>query len=290
MKSKLILLASACALAASTAQSQDHLGAYRPLTLVAADATSSGGGGGDDTQAQEAELVKQTLNPVASLVSMPFQNNWDFGIGPSDAMKYTLNFQPVIPITLNDDWNLITRTILPTIYLESTAPGVGSKFGLGDTTQSFFLSPKTPVDGWILGVGPALLYPTATDSALGSGKWGAGPTVVALRQEHGWTYGILANQIWSYAGWGSQNVNATFLQPFLSYTLKTHTTFGLNTESTYDWEGGQWTVPLNFMLTQMLRVGKQPISVQLGYRYYAAAPSGGPSWGLRFTFTLLFPK
>jgi len=291
MKSKRILLAFACALLASTARSQDQLGTYRRLTLAPADVSSSGGGGaGNDEKAEEAELVKQSLNPVASLVSMPFQNNWDFGIGPSDAMKYTLNFQPVIPITLNDDWNLITRTIVPTIYLESTAPGVGSKFGLGDITQSFFLSPKEPVGGWILGGGPALLYPAATDSALGSGKWGAGPTVVALRQEHGWTYGILANQIWSYAGWGSQNVNATFLQPFVSYTTKTHTTFGLNTESTYDWEGGQWTVPLNFMLTQMLKIGKQPISVQLGYRYYAEGPSGGPSWGLRFAVTLLFPK
>jgi len=243
-----------------------------------------------DEQAQQAELVKKSLNPVASLVSMPFQNNWDFGIGPSDAMKYTLNFQPVIPLTLNQDWNLITRTIVPTIYLESTAPGVSSKFGLGDITQSFFLSPKEPVSGWILGGGPALLYPAATDGALGAGKWGAGPTVVALRQEHGFTYGILANQIWSYAGWGGQNVNATFLQPFFSYSLKTYTTFTVNTESTYDWNGQQWTVPVNFMINQMLKAGKQPLSLQLGYRYYADKPSGGPDWGVRFAVTLLFPK
>jgi hypothetical protein len=290
MKSRLSFLALAGALAASTAQSQDHLGVSRPLTLAPADAPSSDAGGAGDEKAQQAELVKKSLNPVASLVSVPFQNNWDFGIGPSDAMKYTLNFQPVIPITLNDDWNLITRTIVPTIYLEATAPGVSSKFGLGDITQSFFLSPKEPVGGWILGAGPALLYPAATDSALGSGKWGAGPTVVALRQGHGWTYGILANQIWSYAGWGAQNVNATFLQPFFGYSTKTYTTLMLNTESTYDWNQGQWTVPLNIMLNQMLKVGKQPISLQLGYRYYAERPSGGPDWGLRFAVTLLFPK
>jgi len=291
MKSRLSLLVLAGALAASTAQSQDHLGFYRPLTLAPADATSSGGGGtGDDEAAQQAELVKKSLNPVASLVSVPFQNNWDFGIGPANAMKYTLNFQPVVPVTLNKDWNLIIRSILPTIYAESSVKGGSDHFGLGDTVQSFFLSPKEPVGGWILGGGPAMLYPTATDSALGAGQWGAGPTIVALRQEKGFTYGLLANHIWSYAGWGSQNVNATFLQPFLSYSTKTYTTFTVNTESTYDWQNGQWTVPVNFMLNQMLKIGKQPISLQLGYRYYAEKPNGGPDWGLRFAITFLFPK
>lgn len=261
------------------------------LTLAPADASSSGGVGvGDDEAAKQAELVKKTLNPIASLISVPFQNNWDFGIGPSDAMRYTLNFQPVIPISLNQDWNVISRTILPTIYLESTAPGVGSKFGLGDTVQSFFLSPKESPGGWIMGVGPVLLLPTATDSALGSGKWGAGPTAVVLRQDKGFTYGVLANHIWSCEGWGDQNVNATFVQPFLSYTLKTFTSFGVNTESTYDWNARQWSVPMNFTVTQLLKVGKQPLSLQLGYRYYADGPQGGPDWGLRFAITLLFPK
>jgi hypothetical protein len=227
---------------------------------------------------------------VADLISVPIQNNWDFGIGPADAMKYTANIQPVIPISLDKDWNVIVRTIMPVIYQESRFPGDGSHSGLGDTTQSFFLSPKQPVDGWILGAGPALLYPTATDSALGSGKWGAGPTAVVLRQEHGLTYGILANHIWSYAGWGGQSVNATFLQPFFGYTTKTYTTFMVNTESTYDWQQRQWSVPINFMLTQLLKVGKMPLSLQLGYRYYADGPSGGPDWGLRFTVTFLFPK
>jgi len=269
-------------------------GYFRPLTLAlppaALSADGSGGGAGEDEKAQAAELVKKTLNPIASLISVPFQNNWDFGLGPSDAMKYTMNFQPVIPISLNEDWNLISRTILPTIYLESTAPGVGSKFGLGDTAQSFFFSPKNPPGGWIVGAGPALLFPTATDSALGAGRWGAGPTAVVLRQDNGWTYGVLANHLWSYEGWGPQNVNATYLQPFLGYTTKTFTTFLVNTESTYDWNASQWSVPINFMITQMLKVGKQPISVQLGYRYYAEGPSGGPDWGLRFALTFLFPK
>lgn len=284
-------LTLACVLAATTALAQNDLGLDRPLTLAPADAISSGGGGaGVDEATHQAELVKKSLNPVADLIAVPIQNNWDFGIGPDDAMKYTANIQPVIPFSLSKDWNLITRTILPVIYQESRFAGDDSHSGLGDVLQSFFLSPKEPVGGWILGGGPALLYPTATDSVLGAGKWGAGPTIVALRQEHGFTYGVLANHIWSYAGWGDNDVNATFLQPFFSYSTKTYTTFTVNTETTYDWTGHQWTVPVNFMLNQMLKVGKQPISLQLGYRYYAEGPSGGPEWGLRFAVTFLFPK
>jgi hypothetical protein len=259
---------------------------------LAADAQSGSGGHSaeEEESAEQAELVKKTLNPVADLISVPIQNNWDFGIGSADAMKYTANIQPVIPISLNKDWNLITRTILPVIYEGPRFSGDSSHSGLGDTLQSFFLSPKQPVGGWIVGAGPALLYPTGWDPVLGSGKWGAGPTVVLLRQEKGFTYGILANQVWSYAGWGSQNVNNTFLQPFFSYSTKTYTSFGVNTESTYDWQLHQWSVPLNFTITQLIKIGKQPLSLQLGYRYYADGPQGGPDWGLRFTVTMLFPK
>ena len=302
MKPKLTLLTIAATLATglilTTAQAQNHPNFYRTLTLAPADAASPGGGGaGDDEKDQEAELAKKLNNPVAALISVPIQNNWDFGIGPADAMKYTANIQPVVPLSIGKDWNVIIRTILPVIYLEPTASNPlapasarESHTGLGDTTQSFFLSPKAPVGGWILGAGPVALWPTATDSALGSGKWGAGPTVVALRQEHGFTYGILANQIWSYAGWGSQNVNATYLQPFVSYTTKTYSTFAINTESTRDWQSERWSVPINFMVQQLLKIGRQPVAFQFGYRYYADGPSGGPDWGLRFTVTLLFPK
>jgi hypothetical protein len=135
------------------------------------------------------------------------------------------------------------------------------------------------------------LYPSATDDALGAEKWGAGPTAVVLRQDSGWTYGMLANQLWSFAGSSSRaEVNATFLQPFVSYTTKTFTTFGLNTESTYDWSNRQWTVPINLTVSQLLKLGTQPIQFQIGGRYYAERPGGGPDWGLRFTVTLLFPK
>jgi hypothetical protein len=252
-------------------------------TLLAQDAAS-------DPKAAEAELAKKLQNPVASLISVPIQNNWDFGIGPADAMKYTCNIQPVVPISISKDWNLIIRTIMPVIYAEEPVKGFGDKSGLGDVTQSFFFSPKEPVGGWILGAGPVALWPTATDSVLGASQWGAGPTVVALQQQHGFTYGILANHIWSYTGWGPRNVNATFLQPFVSFTTKKFTTFSVNTESTYDWQGSQWTVPVNFMVQQLVKIGKQPIAFQIGYRYYAEKPDGGPDWGLRFAITFLFPK
>ena len=243
---------------------------------------------GDDA----AELAKKLQNPIASLISVPLQSNWDFGIGSAHAMRYTLNVQPVIPFSLNAEWNLITRTIVPFIHAESAVAGGDDAGGLGDIVQSFFLSPSAPTSrGWIWGAGPVFLYPSATDDALGAEKWAAGPTAVFLRQDSGWTYGLLANHIWSFAGKGSRaNVSATFLQPFVSYTTKTYTTFGLNTESTYDWENRQWTVPINLTVSQLLKIGGQPVQFALGGRVYAERPDGGPDWGLRFVVTFLFPK
>jgi len=251
----------------------------------------------DTAAASEAELAKKLQNPVAALVSVPFQNNWDFGLGPAHAMKYTCNVQPVVPLGISEDWNLIIRTILPVIYQEALvnnpkAPGgLGeSHSGLGNTTQSFFFSPKAPVGGWILGAGPVGYYPTATESQLGPGEWGAGPTVVALQQKNGFTYGVLANQIWSFAGWGNQEVNAAFIQPFFGYTTKTYTTFTINSETTYNWAAHEATAPMNFMSQQLLKIHGQPVAFQFGYRYYIEKPNGGPDWGLRFAITLLFPK
>jgi hypothetical protein len=244
--------------------------------------------GGDDS----VELAKKLSNPIANLISVPLQFNYDEGFGPKDAYKLTLNVQPVIPITLNIDWNVIVRTIVPVVYQDSLADGIDSKFGLGDTLQSFFFSPKEPTSGgWIWGVGPAFLWPTGTDDILGSEKWGAGPTAVLLKQEKGWTYGALGNHIWSYAGDGERNeVNASFIQPFLTYTWPTATTLGVNTESTYDWNDSQWTIPLNLTFGQIMKFGKLPVQLAIGPRYYAASPDGGPEWGARFTMTFLFPK
>jgi hypothetical protein len=239
----------------------------------------------------EAELAKKLQNPIASLISVPLQSNWDFGSGATSAMRYTLNVQPVIPFSLNSQWNLITRTIMPIVHAESPIKGGRDTSGLGDIVQSFFFSPVDPLSGWIVGGGPVFLYPSATDNEVGGEKWGAGPTAVVLRQDNGWTYGMLANHLWSFAGTDRrQDVNVAFLQPFVSYTTKTFTTFGFNTETSYDWENEQGSVPLNWTVQQLLKLGPQPIAFQLGARYYAEKPVGGPDWGLRFAVTLLFPK
>jgi hypothetical protein len=237
-------------------------------------------------------LAKKLSNPVASLISVPFQFNYDEGFGPKDAYKLTLNVQPVIPITLNEDWNLIVRTIVPIIYQDSIADGIDSKFGMGDIVQSFFFSPKEPTSGgWIWAVGPVFLWPTATDDSLGARQWGVGPTALLLKQENGFTYGALANHIWSYASAGGDNeVNATFIQPFIAYTWPTATTVTVNTESTYDWNSSQWTVPLNLSISQIVKFGKQPVQFAVGPRYYAESFDGGPEWGARVTMTLLFPR
>jgi hypothetical protein len=238
-----------------------------------------------------AELAKKLQNPVANLISVPIQNNWDFGIGSTDAMQYKVNVQPVIPFSIGDDWNLITRTILPIIHAESAVAGGADVNGLSDIVQSFFFSPKAPVGGWIMGAGPVFLYPSASDDKLSAKKWGAGPTAILLKQDSGWTYGLLTNHIESFAGTSSrQDVSATFLQPILSYTTKTFTTFGLNTESTYDWQNSQWTVPVNATVSQLVKLGKQPVQFTFGGRYYPEKPNGGADWGLRFVVTLLFPK
>lgn len=298
MKIKIIAMAFVVAFTISTA-SADTMPAFNSsLTLAPADAGSAGGGAATDDKAQqEADLAKKLQNPVAALISVPIQNNWDFGIGPAHAMKYTANIQPVIPIGISDDWNLILRTIVPVIYQEALvnnpkAPnGLGqSHSGLGNVTQTFFFSPKEPVGGWIIGAGPVGYYPTATESILGPGEWGAGPSIVVLQQKNGFTYGALANHIWSFAGWDNQEVNATFLQPFLSYTTKTYTTFGVNTETTYNWVTQEATAPMNFTIQQLVKIGKMPVAFQFGYRYYVEKPDGGPDWGLRFTITFLFPK
>ncbi len=239
-----------------------------------------------------AELAKKLSNPVAALISVPFQNNFEFGGGPdNDGFRYLLNFQPVVPVSLNTNWNLISRTILPFIAQDDMI-GTSSQTGLGDITQSLFFSPKEPGPGGVIwGAGPALLIPTATDGLLGTEKFGIGPTAVVLKQQHGWTYGALVNHIWSVAGNDNRDeVNSTFLQPFLAYTTKKQTTFTINSESTYDWQHEQWTVPINLMAAQLVKVGKRPVQFQIGAKYYAEGPSTAPDWGIRAAVFLLFPK
>lgn len=273
-------------------------GTHQPLVtwksslsvLVCTIALMSQAAQADDSQ---AALAKASLNPVAALISLPMKLDWDTGIGATDADRQVWVVQPVIPITLNDRWNIISRTVTPVwIDLEPTTVGGSSTTGMGDILQSFFFSPKEPTaNGWIWGVGPAINVPTSSEPGLGTDTWNLGPTIVALKQENGWTYGMLANQLWSMEkNDQGKNSSAMFLQPFLSFTTKKFTTYTINSESTYDWKSEQWTVPINLAVTQMLKLGKQPLTIQLGYRHYLETPQGGPDWGLRLQVTLLFPK
>jgi hypothetical protein len=245
-------------------------------------------------EASEASLAMQLSNPVAALISVPLQLNYDQDIGPADdGNRWLLNVQPVIPFNLNDEWNLISRTILPVVRQSDIFPGAGSQTGIGDVVQSIFFSPKAPTaSGWIWGAGPVLLLPTGSNDLLTTDKWGAGPTAVVLKQSNGWTRGVLANHLWSFAGEDDRaDVNATFLQPFLTFTTPTQWTFGLNTESTYDWENEQWSVPVNVSASKLTRLGTQLVSFGGGVRYWLDSPdSGAEGLGLRLTVTLLFPR
>ncbi|HEY1121316.1 MAG TPA: hypothetical protein VGE67_06930 [Haloferula sp.] len=240
--------------------------------------------------ANDADLAKKLSNPVSDLISVPIQSNLDFGVGPGDGTKWTTNIQPVIPFELNAEWNVISRTILPVIDQQGIAlGGATDEFGLGDITQSFFFSPKESDPIW--GIGPAFLIPTATDDSLGTDKWCVGPTAVILKQQGHWTFGALANHLWDVAGDNDRaGVNSTFIQPFVAYTTPHATTFTLNSETSYDWQREQWTVPVNFVVSQLLKIGDQPIQLFAGARYYFEKPDSGPEWGLRFGVTFLFPK
>ncbi|MDM0109490.1 transporter [Variovorax sp. J22R24] len=241
------------------------------------------------------ELAKLAQNPVGNLISVPFQNNTNLNYGPEKGTQNILNIQPVIPISINKDWNLITRTILPVISMPSLGPGIGSLNGVGDVVLTAFLSPANP-GKWIWGAGPVVQIPTNSNSELGNKNWGLGPALVVLHMDHGdpWVYGALMNNIWSVSSskqGGSYN-NGT-LQPFINYNFPGG--FYLTTAPiiTADWnaESSQrWTVPLGGGVGKIFHLGKLPVNTQLSAYYNVVKPDNGPNWQIRLQAQFMFPK
>ncbi len=260
-------------------------------------------------QASEQDLATKVQNPVAALISVPFQNNTYFGLGPNhDQTANVLNIQPVVPFTVGD-WNIISRTIAPLIYLphislgagdldgtitDNSAPkGIGETFGLGDINETVFLSPANP-GALIWGVGPAVTIPTASSSILESGKVSLGPSAVALIQPKPWTVGALFRQQWSIIGpAGRTDVNQTLLQPFVSYNLPEGWNLSTGPVITANWSAAssqRWTVPIGGGFGRVFRIGNQAVSASLQAYYNAERPDFAPRWSLRATFSLLFPE
>jgi hypothetical protein len=280
-------------------------------TLSAQDATVSFG---PDAQAASppaaaandtAALAKATQNPVASLTSVPLQNNSNFGVGPYNRTQDVFNIQPVIPSPLGENWTLITRIIQPIVWQPYSAQFTGGQFGFGDMNPTFFLSPaKSGKVIW--GVGPAMVFPTATSTALGQGKLSFGPSVVALIQPGKWTIGALVNNVWSVAGSTHRpHVNQMLLQYFINYNLNKGWYLTSAPILTANWNnkangdaasgddttaGGRWTIPFGGGPGRIMRLGYQPVNISVNFYGNAVHPPGASSWGMRIQIALLYPK
>ena len=249
----------------------------------------------EEGEDETAELARAAQNPVANMYSLPFQNNTNFnwGLGSVEETQNVLNIQPVLPFTISDDWNVITRTIFPIISQPGPTPGVSRKSGLGDISFTAFLSPKEP-GKVIWGVGPALLMPTATDDRLGSDKWGLGPSLVVLGMPGNWVIGALINNIWSVGGSGKEDVNFFFTQWFANYNLDDGWYLTSAPIITANWKGrsgNKWTVPVGGGVGRIFRIGKlPPMNASVQAYYNAVRPDVVGRWTLRLQLQLMFPK
>lgn len=240
---------------------------------------------------QADELAKELQNPLASLVSVPFQNNFDFGFDPSDGSRWLMNVQPVLPMSISEDWNLIGRVILPVISQSDIFGESGSQTGLGDALLTGFFSPKAPTAGGLIwGVGPAISIPTATDNLLGSGQFSMGPSIVGLWQKGPITFGALVNHIWSLFGDSDRgDVNATFFQPFLAKNFSGGYALSLNTELLQSWETDTSNGTVNLVGSKVTTLGGQMVQFFAGPRI-PYGNGNNASWGFRAGLTLLLPK
>ena len=241
------------------------------------------------------ELAKLAQNPVGNLISLPFQNNTNLNFGPEKGTQNVLNIQPVIPISVNEDWNIITRTILPVISMPSLGPGIDSTNGIGDTVFTAFLSPAKP-GKWIWGAGPVVQIPTNSSQELGNKNWGLGPSFVVLHLDHGspWVYGVLVNNIWSLTSdkrGGSYNNG--LIQPFVNYNFKEGLYLTTSPIITVDWKAEssqRWTVPIGGGVGKIFHLGKLPVNTSLSAYYNVVRPDDGANWQIRAQVQLMFPE
>jgi hypothetical protein len=243
--------------------------------------------------AEELDLARQSQNPVANLISVPFQNNTNFGVGQFDRTSNVLNIQPVLPTPLSEDLLLINRVIVPLAYQPELAPGVGNTFGLGDILYQGFLSP-TPTGNFSWGAGPAISFPTATDTVLGSGKWSIGPAAVGIWSIDNIVTGALINNIWSFAGDGDRSdVNFLTFQPFFNYNLDDGWYINTAPIITANWKASGdnvWTVPIGAGFGRVFAIGQQPVNASAAVYWNAIRPDGAAEWTLRLQMNFLFPQ
>ncbi|MEM0950119.1 MAG: transporter [Pseudomonadota bacterium] len=243
---------------------------------------------GSSVADEAADLAQELANPLAAIISVPFQLNYDDNLGIADqGSRTTLNFQPVVPFQLSDNLNLITRTIIPYIWQEDIVPGT-SQEGFGDILFSSWFSPIGTGDlTW--GVGPVLRFPTFSD--VSSDTWAGGITGIALRQTGPWTYGALANHIWDLESSPKTPTNATFFQPFVAYSTPGAWTFSVQSESTYDWEADAWAIPINAAVSRLVQWGNRPVNLQAGFGYWLDTPAAGPEgFRIRLQAQFVIPR
>jgi len=259
-------------------------------TLMPAPGGSTGGtGGGESLQ----ELATKSLNPVSKMMKVPVQNNFNFGVGPNQVTQYTLNLQPVIPVTINADWNLITRTVVPVVSQPSPETSVPNAYGLGDINPALLLSPATSgKQFW--GLGPTATFPTGSSSQLTSGQWSLGPAAVYMATPGQWMLGGLASQQWSVDGWSDRNVNVSTLEPMIIYHLPEGWYLCSMPTITADWTAdadNRWTVPVGGGGGKIVKLGNLPVNLQLQAFQNVETPDNlGADWQLRFQLLFFFPK
>ncbi len=243
------------------------------------------------------DLAKQSQNPIASLISVPFQNNIFFDQGPHDRTSYQLLIQPVLPFSITENWNVISRTIVPLVYTPDITRSSGGEFGLGDINESLFFSQKK-AGKLIWGVGPQMQFKTATDDTTGTGKWAAGPTAVLLTMPGSWVIGSLISNIWSFAGdEDREKVNLFTWQYFINYNFELFGKKGYYLTSspvnTANWKADSdntWTIPLGGGAGKVFKIGKQPVNFQTQAFYNVEKPDNAHEWSVRVNFKFIFPK